>query len=139
MILGINEWAALSQDTKAKQAKFSAIRDLQPFKNKPSGYIVHLHFLLRQTLKDTEKILKKLGWKIPRGESLVESNSNSCLFARASENKAKKLLGFHPDASRLAREVTVGFITKKQAKKALSKIHNSSKSVKKVLKDAGVI
>lgn len=139
VILGINEWAALSQDTKSKQAKFSAIRELKPFKNKPSVYIVHLPFLLQQTIKDTEKILKKLGWKIPPGEALVESNSNSCLFARAAESKAKKLLGFHPDASRLAREVTVGFITKEQAKKALGKTHNSNKSVKKVLKDAGIV
>ena len=100
-------------------------------KSLPASYLVGLLI--------GKKILKKLGWKIPQGEALIESNSNSCLFARAAESKTKKLLGFHPDASRLAREVTVGFITKEQAKKALSKVHNSKKSVKRVLKDAGVI
>ena len=49
------------------------------------------------------------------------------------------MLGFHPDATRLAREVTVGFISKKQAKLALNKIHNYNKSVRQVLKEAGII
>lgn len=118
---------------------FSAIRKLQPFKNKPPVYIVHLPFLLQRKIEDTERILRKLGWKIPRGERLIESNSNSCLFAKAAENKARRMLGFHPDATRLAREVTVGFISKKQAKLALNKIHNYNKSVRQVLKEAGII
>lgn len=139
VILGINEWAGLSQSSESKKFVFSAIRKLQPFKNKPPVYIVHLPFLLQRTIKDTEKILRKLGWKIPRGEKLIESNSNSCLFARAAESKAWKMLGFHPDSSRLAREVTVGFITKKQARIALEKTHRYNKSVKQVLKKAGVI
>lgn len=139
VVVGINEWAGLSQNTKSKKFVFSAIRTLKPFKNKPAVHVVHLPFLLQRTIADTNKILKKLGWKIPRGESLVESNSNSCLFAKAAENKARKMLGFHPDTTRLAREVTVGFITKEQAKKALSKIHTSHETVRSVLKKAGVI
>ena len=139
IILGINEWAGLSQGGESKKFVFSAIRELQPFKNKPPVYVVHLPFLLQRKIKDTEKILRKLGWKIPRGERLIESNANSCLFAKAAENKARRMLGFHPDSTRLAREITVGFITKKQAQSALNKIHNSKHSVRRVLKRAGII
>ncbi len=139
IILGINEWAGLSQDSESKKFVFSAIRKLQPFKNKPPVYVVHLPFLLQRKIKDTEKILRELGWKIPRGERLIESNSNSCLFAKVAENKARRMLGFHPDSTRLAREVTVGFISKKQAKQALEKIHNHNKSVRQVLKEAEII
>lgn len=139
VIIGINEWAGLSQDAESKKFVFSAMRKLKPFKNKPSVYVVHLPFLLQHKIKDTNKILKKLGWRIPRGEALIESNSNSCLFARAAENKARRLLGFHPDTTRLAREVTVGFISKKRAQKALSKIHNSSDSVRAVLRRAKIL
>ena len=139
IVLGINEWAGLSQDSESKKFVFSSIRKLQPFKNKPPVYIVHLPFLLQRKIKDTEKILRKLGWKIPRGERLIESNSNSCLFAKAAENKARRMLGFHPDSTRLSREVTVGFISKKQAKQALEKIHYYNKSVRQVLKEAKII
>ncbi len=139
IILGINEWAGLSQNNQSKKFVFSGIRKLQPFKRKPPVYIVHLPFLLQRTIKDTEKVLKKIGWVIPKGERLIESNANSCLFALATESKAKKMLGFHPDATRLAREVTVGFITKKQARQALEKVHTYNKSLKQVLKEAGIL
>ena len=139
VILGINEWAGLSQNSESRKFVFSAIRKLRPFKNKPPVYIVHLPFLLQRKIKDTEKILKKLGWKIPRGERLIESNANSCLFAKAAENKARRMLGFHPDTTRLAREVTVGFITKEQAKSALTKTHNYNKSVRRILREAKVV
>ncbi len=139
VILGINEWAGLSQDAASKKITFKAIRKLQPFKNKPSVYIVHLPFLLQHTIGDTRKILARLGWKIPAGEALIESNANSCLFARAAETKARTLLGFHPDTTRLSREVTVGFITKTQARKALAKIHTYPHSVKTVLEKAHVL
>ena len=138
VILGINEWAGLSQDSESEKFIFSAIRKLKPFKNKPAVYVIHLPFLLRRRIGDTKKILKRLGWNIPRGEDLIESNANSCLFARAAENKARRFLGFHPDITRLAREVTVGFISKKQAKKALAKVHNYQYSVRSVLKRARV-
>ncbi|MFA6364854.1 MAG: 7-cyano-7-deazaguanine synthase [Candidatus Paceibacterota bacterium] len=139
VVLGINEWAGLSQDSKSKKFVFSAIRKLQPFKNKPPVYIVHLPFLLQRRINDTRKILEELGWKVPKGEFLIESNANSCLFARAAENKARRLLGFHPDATRLAREVTVGFITKEQAKKALTKVHNYPLSVHAILRKAKIL
>ncbi len=136
VILGMNEWAGLSKN------KFSAIRKLSPplctFEIKPV-YIVHLPFLLQHKIDDTAKILSEIGWKAPEGELLVESNANSCLFARATEKKAKALLGFHPDSTRLAREVTVGFITKDQAKRALSKENKSDLTVKQVLEKAGVL
>lgn len=139
VVLGINEWAGLSQDSNSKKFIFSSIRKLQPFKDKPPVYVVHLPFLLQRKISDTRKILRHLGWKIPTGEALIESNANSCLFARAAENKARKMLGFHPDATRLAREVTVGFITKKQAQKALAKKHHYPLSVREVLKRAGIL
>ncbi len=133
IILGMNEWAGLTNNT------ISAIRKLQPYKNKPAVYVVHIPFLLQRKLRDTYKILKKLDWTLPRGEHVVESNANSCLFARAAEHKAARLLGFHPDTTRLAREVTVGFLTKKQARSALAKMHRFKYSVRKVLERAGVI
>ncbi|MEK7464226.1 MAG: hypothetical protein AAB617_00400 [Patescibacteria group bacterium] len=139
VVLGINEWAGLSQSGESKKFVFSAIRKLKPFKNKPTVYVVHLPFLLQRKIEDTRAILKKLGWRIPRGEELIESNANSCLFARAAESKARRMLGFHPDTTRLAREVTVGFITKDQARKVLSKIHNYPLSVRKVLEKAKII
>lgn len=139
IILGINEWAGLSQDSESKKFIFSSIRKLQPLKSKPPVYIVHLPFLLQRKIKDTKRILKKLSWKIPRGEQLIESNANSCLFARAAENKARRMLGFHPDSTRLAREVTAGFISKKQAQKALAKRHDYHYSVRKVLQKVGVL
>ena len=137
--LGINEWAGLSQDGESKKFVFSAIRKLQPYKNKPPVYVVHPPFLLQRKIADTRKILEELGWKIPRGEALIESNANSCLFARAAENKARRMLGFHPDTTRLAREVAVGFITKEQAKRALAKTHNFPLSVRAVLKKAKIL
>lgn len=117
IVLGMNEWAGLSNN------QFTAIRKL-----KNEVYIVHLPFLLQYTINDTNKILEEIGWKVPDGELLVESNSNSCLFAKAVEAKAKKMLGFHPDSMRLSREVTVGFITKDQARKALDKVHEPGQS-----------
>jgi hypothetical protein len=139
VILGINEWAGLSQNKMSKKYTISAIRKLKPYPNKPPVYIVHLPFLLQRSISDTTKILKRIGWKIPKGEALVETNSNSCLFARAAESKAMKLLGFHPDSTRLSREVTVGYITKKQAKDALKKIHVYRYSVRQVLQKARII
>ncbi|MBI3633694.1 MAG: AAA family ATPase [Candidatus Vogelbacteria bacterium] len=138
VILGVNEWAGLS-GAELGSGKISAIRKLKPYKNKPAVYVVHLPFLLQRTIEDTKKILKNIGWEEPKGEDLVESNSNSCLIALAAETKAKNMLGFHPDTTRLAREVTVGFLTKDEAKRALKKIHTSKHSVRDVLKKARLI
>lgn len=131
VILGMNEWTGLSNN------QFHAIRKLKPYNCDPV-YIIHLPFLLQNKITDTAEILTKLGWKAPEGEFLVESNANSCLFAKATEEKARKMLGFHPDSTRLSREVTVGFITKDQAEKALEKKNKSDKSVKEILEEAGI-
>lgn len=139
VILGMNEWAHLSRGKRRRGPIFSAMRKLRPFADKPAVYITHLPFLLQRTLSDTKKIIKKLGWKIPKGEALVASNANSCLLARAAEAKATRLLGFHPDATRLAREVTAGFINKAQAQKALGEVYRSPYSIREILKKAKIL
>lgn len=127
VVLGMNEWAGLSKTT------FNGIRCLKPFKHKPEVNIVHLPYLMQHTIEDTHQILKSIGWHLPDNESLVESNANSCLFALATETKAKEMLGFHPDAGRLSREVTAGFISKAQAKAALNKSHSCDRTLEEVL------
>ncbi|MBI5065184.1 7-cyano-7-deazaguanine synthase [Candidatus Woesearchaeota archaeon] len=139
IILGINEWTNLSAAQKGKEYKVSGVRKLQPEKNKPPIYIFHLPFLLQRNSKNTKRILNKIKWRPPKGEDFIESNSNSCLYARSTERMAKRLLEFHPDSTRLAREVTVGFITKKQALKALGKIHPYKFSPRQVLKRAKIL
>lgn len=138
VVLGINEWAHLSQS--GTKPIFSAVRKLKPYARKPAVYVVHSPFLFQRKAVDTKKILKKMGWwKLPKGERLIESNANSCLLARVAEQKAIAMLGFHPDSTRLSREVTAGFITKRQAKKALVKIHHSRYSVRGVLQHASIL
>ena len=61
------------------------------------------------------------------------------LLARAAEGKARRMLGFHPDSTRLAREVTVGFISKKQAQQALAKINHYKHSVRQILQKAKIL
>jgi broad-specificity NMP kinase len=139
MILGINEWTNLSAAQRGAGYKVSGVRKLQPSKNKPPVYVFHLPFLLQRTSGDTRKILDRIGWKPPKEEDFIESNSNSCLYARSTERMARQLLEFHPDSTRLAREVTVGFITKKQALKALGKIHPYRWTPRQVLQRAGIL
>lgn len=139
IVLGINEWTNLSAAQKGSGYKVSGIRKLQPFKNKPAVYVFHLPFILQRNSKDTKRILNKINWKPPKGEDFIESNSNSCLYARSTERMAKRLLEFHPDSTRLAREVTVEFITKKQALKALGKIHPYKFTPRQVLKRAKIL
>jgi len=133
VILGMNEWAGLARGS------FGAIRKLKPHKDRPAVYVVHLPFLLQRRLRDTRRTLAAIGWKLPAGERLVESNANSCLLARAAEAKAKRLLGFHPDAARLSREITAGFMPREAARKALEKTHRSRRTVREVLERAGII
>lgn len=139
IILGANEWAGLSLVNESTNSKISAIRKLQPDKSKPAVYVVHLPFLLQRKLKDNRRLLQKLGWQTPAGEAFVESNSNSCLLGLAAEDKASRMLGFSPDTTRLAREVTVGFLTKSEARRALSKVHKYKNTVRQVLKKARII
>lgn len=134
VILGMNEWTHLSQ-----QKTFSAIRKIQPHPKAKPVYIVHYPFLVQRTLKETQAILQSIDWKKPKDEDLVESNSNSCLFALATERKATHFLGFHPDSTRLSREITAGFLTKKDAKTALSRFYTNTKSVREILIDAMIL
>lgn len=133
VVLGMNEWAGLSNN------QFLAIRKLQPNLQAKPIYIVHLPFLLQRTATDTKAILTDSSWQPPTGEDFIESNSNSCLLARSTELKANQLLGFHPDSMRLAREVTVGFLTKEQAKNSLINLHSYQFSPKHILVKAGII
>jgi hypothetical protein len=137
VVLAINEWASLKSTTQKGQAwGVSAVRKIKPFKNKPAVYIVHWPFLQQMKLKDTRQILKKIGWHY---YGSVQSNASSCLLAKAAERQLKKNLGFHPDTTRLAREVTVGFLTKKEAQCALNKNNYSKYSVSQVLRKAKLI
>ena len=134
--IGINEWTALKKSTSQKKFAVSAIRKLKPFPNKPAVYIVHFPFLVQAKLKDTRKILKKIEWNY---YNTVQSNASSCMLASAAEKPLYENLGFHPDTTRLAREVTVGFLTKQQAKEALKKIRKCKYTLPQTLKRAGLI
>lgn len=134
--VGINEWTSLKQSTTQGKFVVSAIRKLKPFKNKPAVYIVHFPFLIQRKLKDTKKILKKIGWNYYHS---VQSNAASCLLACAAEKPLCENLGFHPDTTRLAREITVGFLTKQEAKETLKKVRKCKYTVPQVLKKANLI
>jgi len=139
VVLGMNEWTHLSQRVGSNKSVISGIRKLQPFAGCDPVYVAHLPFILGLTKDSLQHILDGLGWVQPAGEDLIESNSNSCLFARAAEGMAYRMLGFHPDETRLAREVTVGFIEKADARRALEKVHTFQKSVRQVLSEAGIL
>lgn len=134
--IGINEWASLKQSTSQEKFSVSAIRRLKPFSEKPPVYIVHFPFLIQAKIEDTRKVLKKMGWNYYRK---VQSNASSCLLALAAEKPLYDALGFHPDTTRLAREVTVGFLSKEEAKKTLGKVRTSKLSIPQVLDKAGLI
>ena len=134
VFLGINEWAGLSK------GKYSAIRKLKPFKNKPEVYIVHLPYLVGRKYEDLPEILEKIGWKREDGDHEVDTGGSACLLARACEKKANEIMGFHLDSTRLAREITVGFIDKNKAKEAIKNGNRDSKyTVKEILKNGGII
>lgn len=133
VIIGINEWTGLSDNS------YSAIRKIQPHPDKPPAYIVHLPFLLQRKSSDIKPILKKINWKKPKNEKFIDTGASACLLARACEAKARRMLGFHLDSTRLSREVAVGFISKRQAKRAIKSVRKSQKTVKQVLQDAEII
>lgn len=137
--LGTNEWVGLSQNPDNGRYVFSGIRRLQPPGADEPVWVVHLPFLLGARLGDTMKVLERVGWRPPDGEHVVESSANSCLLGRAAEDKATRLLGFHPDSMRLAREVTCGFLSRVEAERALSTPHPSSMSVREVVTAAGIL
>jgi hypothetical protein len=139
VLLGTNEWVGLSQSPSETGYAFSAVRTLHPSADQEPVYVVHLPFLLRTTIMDTTLILDRIGWSRPLGENLIESSANSCLLSRAAEAKAYRMLGFHPDTSRLAREVTAGFLTRDLAVASLAQPHDHPLTVRQVLTHAGII
>lgn len=133
---GLNEWTSLKQSTINGKFTVSAIKKLKPFPNKPPVYIVHFPFLIKAKLKDTRKILNKMGWNYYK---TVQSNAASCLLACAAEKPLYEHLEFHPDTTRLAREVTVGFLTKQEAKKTLERVRKCEYTIPQILKKANLI
>ena len=139
VFLGMNEWVGLSAQAAHGSHPFAGVRKLQPTLNKSPVYIAHLRYLLGTTLADVKTILQSLGWKTPTNEDFVETNSNSCLLAAAAEFPLRKALGFHPDSTRLAREVTAGFLSKEEAVAVLNKRRVPNSTVREVLEKAGII
>lgn len=134
VFIGINEWAS------NKNNKYSAIRKLKPFENKPEVYIVHLPFLVGRKYEELPEILERIGWKREEGNHEVDTGGSACLLARACEKKANEIMGFHLDSARLAREITVGFIDKAKAKEAIKNGNRESEyTVKEVLKRGNII
>lgn len=134
IFVGINEWASI------RDGKLSAIRVLKPYENRPAVLIVHWPFLIQTKYEDVLKILKQGGFeKIPIDLD-VETGGNNCILANACERISHNFFGFHLDALRLSREVTVGFIDKATAAKALGNDKKEyNESVMDVLIKAGVI
>lgn len=134
VFVGINEWTGLSN------GNYSAIRKLKPFKDKPEVYIVHLPYLISRKYSDIPDILEKIGWNREIGDHEVDTGGSACLLARACEEKSTEILGFHLDSARLSREITVGFIDKEKAKKAIEYGNRKSEfSVKEILKKENII
>ncbi len=134
IFLGMNEWAHLSAT-----GRYSAMRVLQPVESEPPVVIVHLPYLFQRTLKQTQKIISTIDWLPPTWDNLVEANHNSCLLAAATEKKFQDMLWFHPDCTRLSREVTVGFLTKEEAKRALEQPLDQTISLSTVLQQACIL
>lgn len=139
ILLGTNEWVGLSQNPSSPDYRFSGVRVLRPTPADPPVHVVHLPFLLRATVTDTTQVLESIGWQRPDDEAFIESSSNSCLLSRAAEARAYRMLGFHPDTTRLAREVTAGFLTRDQANAALAQQHPYPRTVTEVLTGAGIL
>lgn len=134
--LGMNERAYLSS---SQHHFYSGVRKLQPFKHSAPIYVFHLPFILGLTQQQLKKVLQKIWRKAPENENFVEANHNSCLLAAACESKATLLLGFHPDSTRLAREVTVWFLTRERAIAAINKPSAWSITPREVLENAGIL
>lgn len=120
VFVGINEWAGLSNNT------YTAIRELKPYKDKPSVFIVHFPFLVRRKLGDLKEILEKIGWEREIGDNEVDTGGSACMLARIAESKSTSMLGFNLDEARLSREITAGFLSKDTA---LNAINNYKKDI----------
>lgn len=126
VFVGINEWTGLSNNT------YTSIRELKPFADKPSVFIVHLPFLLHRKLNDLNSILSKIGWERETGDNKVDTGGSACMLARIAEAKSTDMLGFNIDESRLSREITVGFLDRDTA---LEAIKNSKRSIDKTMNE----
>ncbi len=134
IFIGINEWAS------KEGGNYSAIRTLKPFVDKPEVRIVHLPFLVQRKYTEVLDIIKQMGYENSVLDLNVETGGNNCLLAKACEKTAFERLHFHLDASRLSREITVGFIDKKIAIEALNRGSRLSElSVRSVLEQSGVL
>ena len=90
--------------------------------------------------EDLPEILQKIGWERENGDHEVDTGGSACLLARACEEKSTDILGFHLDSARLSREITVGFIDKEKAKKAIANGNRKSEySVKEILEKENII
>jgi hypothetical protein len=139
VVLGINEWANLAGAEVGGGVKCVGVRRLSPEGHDRAVYVVHLPFLLGATLSKNLKLLEDYGWTQPHGEDLVESNSNSCLLAKSTEKLFIDALGFHPDSTRLSREVAVGFLSRSEAAHALSQVADLPWTPREVLQHAEIL
>lgn len=134
VFVGINEWSGLSGDN------YTAIRELKPFADKPSVYIVHLPYLIHRRLTDLEEILTKIGWTREQGECKVDTGGKACILAKIAEAKSTKLLGFNVDESRLSREIVAGFLDRETALNAIANYEQAvTKSMKEALEESGIL
>lgn len=134
VFVGINEWTGLSNNT------YTAIRELKPYEDRPSVYIVHLPFLIHRKLTDLKDILENIGWEREIGDNKVDTGGSACMLARIAESKSTDMLGFNIDEARLSREVTAGFLDKETALEAIKKYRKEpDKSMEKVLKESGIL
>lgn len=134
VFVGINEWSGLSNNT------YTAVRELKPFPDKPSVYIVHLPFLIHRKLGDLDNILSKIGWERENGDNKVDTGGSACMLARIAESKSTDMLGFNIDESRLSREITVGFLDKETALNAINNYKRTiDKSMNEVLKESEIL
>lgn len=134
VFVGINEWSGLSNNT------YTAIRELKPYPDKPSVYIVHFPFLIHRKLEDLESILNKIDWKREDGDNKVDTGGSACMLARIAESKSTEMLGFNIDESRLSREITAGFLDKQTALNAINNYKRpTEKTMHDVLKESGLL
>lgn len=134
VFVGMNEWTGLSKNN------YSAIRELKPFPDKPSVFIVHLPYLIGRKITDLDEILQKVGWTRETGDSEADTGGSACWLARIAEVKSTKMLGFNVDESRLSREITVGFLDKETALNALKKYEREiDKTMHEVLEESELL
>jgi len=141
VFLGMNEWAELSKSANPDGSvrHYSGFRKIDPNGDGTEIVIVHLPFVMGASLAKNSDALAKSSWRMPYGERLVETNANSCLLAKVTEALFFEKLGFHPDSTRLGREVTVGFLRRGEALEALSRLSCVPWGAREILRYAGIL